>query len=78
MSLIHLNWQHLSHKNVSDDTRRFNLQEGLTVTDDQLPKRFYKDIFPETGMVITEEQMQVLLQEYYKARGWNEKGELLS
>lgn len=62
-------------RNVTDDTRRFNLQEGLTIDDDQLPKRFYKDVLPETGKIITEEQMKILLQEYYKARGWNENGE---
>lgn len=62
-------------RNVSDDTRRFNLQEGLTSKDDQLPKRFYREVLPETGKVITEEQMAVLLKEYYKARGWNENGE---
>jgi aldehyde:ferredoxin oxidoreductase len=43
--------------------------------DDQLPSRFHKEALPETGKVITEEQMQVMLTEYYRARGWNEKGE---
>jgi aldehyde:ferredoxin oxidoreductase len=60
---------------VSDDARRFNLREGLTMQDDQLPSRFHKEALPETGKVITEEQMQVMLTEYYRARGWNEKGE---
>lgn len=61
-------------KNITDDTRRFNLQEGLTMSEDQLPKRFYKEMLPETSTSITVEQMNQLLEEYYKARGWDEQG----
>ncbi len=61
-------------KNIIDDTRRFNLQEGLLIKDDHLPKRFYKEVLPETSKGITSEQMDQLLREYYKARGWNEEG----
>lgn len=60
---------------VSDDTRRFNLQEGLTKKDDMLPKRFHKEALPESDSVITEKQMEQMLSEYYEVRGWNEKGE---
>lgn len=60
---------------VSDDTRRFNLQEGLTKKDDMLPKRFHKEALPESDSVITEKQMEQMLSEYYEVRGWNENGE---
>ena len=60
---------------VSDDTRRFNLQEGLTKKDDMLPKRFHKEALPESDSVITEKQMEQMLSEYYEVRGWTEKGE---
>jgi aldehyde:ferredoxin oxidoreductase len=60
--------------NITDDTRRFNLREGLTPEDDQLPRRFSKEVLPETGKTISEEQMAVLLREYYLARGWDEHG----
>ena len=60
---------------VSDDVRRFNIREGLTRKDDLLPKRFHSEILPESGKVITEEQMQQMLGEYYQERGWNENGE---
>lgn len=60
---------------VSDDTRRFNIREGLTPADDQLPSRFYKELLPEKNKGITEEQMAVMLREYYQARRWNEQGE---
>ena len=59
---------------VMDATRRFNIREGLTMEDDYLPKRFLTEALPETGNLITEEQMLQLLQDYYLARGWDEKG----
>ena len=59
---------------ITDDTRRFNLREGLEPEDDHLPKRFHLEALPETGKVITREEMEQLLKEYYKARGWDECG----
>lgn len=64
-------------KTITDDTRRFNLQEGLTPEEDHLPKRFYKDMLPETSKQISTEQMDQLLLEYYEARGWDEQGRIL-
>jgi aldehyde:ferredoxin oxidoreductase len=59
---------------VTDDTRRFNLREGLTPADDQLPPRFTSELLPESGKGITTEQMAVMLREYYQVRGWDEQG----
>jgi aldehyde:ferredoxin oxidoreductase len=59
---------------ITDDTRRFNLREGLKPEDDRLPRRFHQEPLPETGKVITAEQMEVLLKDYYSARGWDEQG----
>jgi aldehyde:ferredoxin oxidoreductase len=64
-------------KTITDDTRRFNLQEGLTPAEDHLPKRFYKEVLPETSQGITVEQMNQLLRDYYQARGWDEQGRVL-
>ncbi|MBN2333851.1 MAG: aldehyde ferredoxin oxidoreductase family protein [Deltaproteobacteria bacterium] len=61
-------------RTVSDDVRRFNIREGLTSADDQLPKRFHSEALPETQKIITEKQMSFLLKDYYKARGWDEDG----
>ncbi len=60
--------------NISSATRRFNVQEGLTPEGDKLPKRFYKEALPETNKIITEEEMDRLLKDYYKVRGWDEQG----
>ena len=62
---------------ILDNIRRFNLREGLTHEDDRIPRRFFQEALPESGKIITEGQMEQLLIEYYKERGWNEKGEPL-
>ncbi len=59
---------------VTDLIRRFNLREGLTPADDRLPPRFHDEPLPETGKVITREQMEQMLREYYAVRGWDENG----
>jgi len=61
-------------RQVTDDTRLFNLREGLQPEDDHLPKRFYREMLQETGKGIHEEQMDTMLREYYLARGWDERG----
>lgn len=40
---------------------------------DQLPKRFHKEAL-EQGKIISEEEMNILLKDYYLARGWTEYG----
>jgi aldehyde:ferredoxin oxidoreductase len=59
---------------ITDNTRQFNIREGLSPQEDRLPKRFYTEELPETGKVITEKQMEQLLADYYHARGWDENG----
>jgi aldehyde:ferredoxin oxidoreductase len=58
---------------IADNSRRFNIREGLELDDDQLPSRFHNEPL-ESGKVITQEQMGQLLKEYYQVRGWNNKG----
>lgn len=60
---------------ITDNTRRFNLREGLTLKEDRIPRRFFREVLPETQKIITENQMEQLITDYYKERGWNEKGE---
>ncbi|MEJ2658700.1 MAG: aldehyde ferredoxin oxidoreductase family protein [Desulfobacterales bacterium] len=60
---------------ILDNIRRFNLREGLTPEDDRIPRRFFNEALPETGKIITEDQMKQLLTDYYKERGWNPRGE---
>ncbi len=74
LDLDHASMQAIA-ASISDNTRRFNIREGLTALDDQLPSRFYKEVLPETNKGISSAQMEIMLSEYYKARGWNPKGE---
>ncbi|KGO33610.1 aldehyde:ferredoxin oxidoreductase [Desulfobulbus sp. Tol-SR] len=58
---------------VTDMTRRFNIREGLTAADDRLPPRLHKEKLPD-GRSLTAEEMEYLLQDYYRLRGWDEAG----
>ena len=54
--------------------RQFNLRAGLTAADDTLPERILKDPIktgPSKGEV---NHLDLMLPEYYKLRGWDEKG----
>ncbi|MCB2215621.1 MAG: aldehyde ferredoxin oxidoreductase family protein [Desulfobulbaceae bacterium] len=58
---------------ITDMTRRFNIREGLTARDDRLPERLHKEALPEGG-TLTAAEMEQMLQDYYRIRGWNEAG----
>ncbi|MGE4193098.1 MAG: aldehyde ferredoxin oxidoreductase family protein [Pseudodesulfovibrio sp.] len=57
---------------VVDDTRRFNVREGLTPDDDLLPRKLHEAL--PSGHVITREEYALLLNDYYRLRGWDESG----
>ena len=57
--------------------RLFNIREGLTQFDDNLPSRFFRDSFsegPAKGKVLSEFDFKKSINEYYTLRGWNEEG----
>ncbi len=58
---------------MTDDTRRFNLREGLTAVDDRLPSRFFREKLPG-GQSISERELRILVQDYYRLRGWDTQG----
>jgi aldehyde:ferredoxin oxidoreductase len=58
---------------VSTLVRRFNIREGLTTWDDRLPKQLHRRL-GTSNQVITEEELDVMLKDYYRLRGWNEIG----
>lgn len=58
---------------ISDTVRTFNMQEGLTRRDDQLPARFYKEAL-QGDRGITEAELEQMLTDYYGLRGWDEEG----
>lgn len=56
--------------------RLFNLGAGLSRRDDNLPGRCYEPIQGERseGAVMTHEQFETMLDEYYSLRGWDRAG----
>ncbi len=58
---------------ITDNTRRFNIREGLTPDDDTLPPRLFNQDL-EDGQGITKNELDTMVKDYYKIRGWNEKG----
>ena len=58
-------------------TRLFNVREGVTGKDDNLPTRFMREPLPEgapKGQVITKKMFDKMLEEYYVLRGWDKNG----
>lgn len=62
---------------IWNQVRLFNLREGFTRADDTLPKRFTEQPLPEgtyAGQMITLQDLDQMLDEYYAVRGWDEEG----
>ena len=60
--------------NIQNESRRFNLREGITAKDDTLPKRFFDEPLGKDEKTIRREDFQKMLQDYYALRGWSPKG----
>ena len=62
---------------INNLKKLFNIREGWTRTDDTLPPRVLQDRLT-TGVVqgvrLTQEDLDVMIAGYYRARGWNEEG----
>ena len=62
---------------INNLARIFNIREGLTRKDDNLPPRVMKDPIPSgiaEGSLVTQEELDVMLDGYYEARGWTPEG----
>ncbi|HUT55121.1 MAG TPA: aldehyde ferredoxin oxidoreductase family protein [bacterium] len=60
--------------NVVDLSRAFNLREGATAGQDMLPKRLLGSKLRNSGKEISREEVQRMVSEYYRLRGWDENG----
>ena len=58
---------------ISTIIRRFNIREGLTSEDDWLSRGFFRKL-EKTGHEIKPEELEYMLKDYYRLRGWNEIG----
>ena len=59
---------------IQDETRRFNLREGLTPKEDTLPKIFFDEPFGKDEKTIRREELQRMLQDYFALRGRSSEG----
>ena len=62
---------------VNSLERAFNFREGFTRADDILPKRIMEEPMPDgpaKGQTVGKEDLDLMLDEYYKARGWYNNG----
>jgi len=59
--------------------RMFNLREGFTRKDDNLPERYFKEPTPlglpiAKGKKIDRKKFEIMLDEYYALHGWSKNG----
>jgi len=67
-----------SGERINTVARLFNVREGLGRKDDTLPYKVMhqpiSDEGPSKGAYVTQEELDLLLDDYYEARGWNKEG----
>jgi aldehyde:ferredoxin oxidoreductase len=51
--------------------KSFNQREGLTKKEDKLPRRFFREVIGDAEKSIQPEDLDLMLKEYYKLRGWS-------
>jgi len=54
--------------------RAFNVRCGVTRRDDSLPRRILTEPRPDGGAAGNLPPLEAMLEEYYRARGWDEEG----
>jgi len=67
-----------SGERINNVARLFNVREGLGRKDDTLPYKVMHlpvpDEGPSKGAYVSQEELDLLLDDYYEARGWNKDG----
>ena len=58
---------------ISTQVRRFNIREGLRSEDDRLPPKLHQRL-ADSGRQITATELDRMLQDYYRLRGWDPSG----
>ena len=62
---------------INNIKKCFNIREGWQASDDWLPPRLFKDPITDgvgKGTVITEEELKLMIVDYYQNRGWTAEG----
>ena len=61
-------------KSITNLVRQYNIQEGVSKKDDCLPIRFFREALGDGKSIGSEEEFRKMIDEYYKARGWDPAG----
>ena len=64
----------LTAEKICNLRKLFNIREGMSRKDDTLPERFLKEPIPEgpsKGQIV---KLDVMLDDYYRLRGWDNEG----
>jgi aldehyde:ferredoxin oxidoreductase len=64
----------LAGERICNLERLFNLREGFTRADDNLPQRLIKEAVKGTDGNMHTVELERLLDDYYQARGWDQQG----
>ncbi len=56
--------------NVLNQARKFNLREGLSLEDDRLPARFYREKLKDSGKGLQEGDLNKMVSDYHALRKW--------
>ncbi len=61
----------MAGERITNIERMFGVREGITRTDDRLPKRFTETPLKEGASAGTVLDLELMLDEYYESRGWD-------
>lgn len=68
----------LAGERINNLGRLFNIREGFTRKDDHLPPKIMSTPIPDDtvskGSYITQEELDLMLDDYYATRGWTKEG----
>lgn len=68
----------LAGERINNIARIFNIREGLGRKDDTLPWKVMNqpipDDGPSKGAYVSQEELDLLLDDYYEVRGWTKDG----
>jgi len=68
----------LTGERINNLGRLYNIREGFTRKDDHLPPKVMSTPIPDDtvskGSYITQEELDLMLDDYYAARGWTKEG----
>ena len=62
---------------INNLKKLFNIREGWSRSDDTLPPRILKEKLPDgvmPGAGLTSDELSLMIEGYYSARGWTEDG----